>query len=150
MKEDIKSIIDWTLKKMGLYSEDASSLIYATGMAETGYRHLSQMGDGPAIGFFQLEPATMKDIMINYVAYRKPILDILKDLGYADEGNEYRVKANIALQVAFCRLKYKRDPFPIPKASDKEDQAEYWKRVYNTSLGKGTVEHFLKDNKENA
>ena len=77
-KEDIKSIIDWTLKKIDMYSKDASALVYATGMAESKYKYLSQMGDGPAIGFFQLEPATMKDIMKNYVAYRKSILNHLK------------------------------------------------------------------------
>ena len=149
MKQDIKEIIDWTLKKIDMHSKDASSLIYKTGMAESGYRALSQMGEGPAIGFFQLEPATMKDIMENYVAYRKPILESLKSLGYAEDDSEYRVKSNIALQVAFCRLKYKRDPFPLPLSWNKKDQADYWKRVYNTELGKGTVEHFLEANEEN-
>lgn len=149
-KKDIKSIIDWTLKKMDMYSQDASSMIYKTGMAETNYKHLSQMGDGPAIGYFQLEPETMKDIMKNYVAYRKPILESLKSLGYAEDDSEYRVKSNIALQVVFCRLKYRRDPFSLPDRNNPEDQARYWKRVYNTELGKGTVEHFLKANKEKA
>ena len=147
-KEDIKSIIDWTLKELNMYSVDAASMIYTTGMAESKYKYLSQMGDGPAIGFFQLEPETMKDIMKNYVAYRKPILDSLKSLGYAEDSSEYRVKSNIALQVAFCRLKYKRDPFPLPKHKDLSDQADYWKRVYNTELGKGTIKHFLEANKE--
>ena len=147
-KEDIKSIIDWTLKKIDMHSKDASALVYATGMAESKYKYLSQMGDGPAIGFFQLEPATMKDIMKNYVAYRKPILKSLQDLGYSESDSELRVKSNIALQVAFCRLKYKRDPFPLPLWWNKKDQADYWKRVYNTELGKGTVEHFLEANEE--
>ena len=147
-RKDIKSIIDWTLKKIDMYSKDAASMVYTTGMAESKYKYLSQMGDGPAIGFFQLEPATMKDIMENYVAYRKPILESLKSLGYAEDDSEYRVKSNIALQVAFCRLKYKRDPFPLPKHSDTQGQAEYWKRVYNSELGIGTVEHFLESNQE--
>jgi len=146
--KDIKSIIDWTLKKMDMYSQDAAAMIYRTGMAETSYKHLSQMGDGPAIGYFQLEPETMKDIMKNYVAYRKPILESLKSLGYAEDDSEYRVKSNIALQVAFCRLKYKRDPFPLPLWWNTKDQADYWKRVYNTELGKGTIEHFLEANQE--
>jgi len=28
-----------------------------------------------------------------------------------------------------------------------EAQAGYWKRVYNTELGKGTVKHFMEANK---
>ena len=49
LKEDIKDIIDWTLKQLDMYSEDAAAMIYATGMAESKYKYLSQMGDGPAI-----------------------------------------------------------------------------------------------------
>ena len=56
--------------------------------------------------------------------------------------------SNIALQVAFCRLKYRRDKYPLPKASDLEGQAKYWKRVYNSKLGKGTVKHFIEMNKK--
>ena len=107
------------------------------------------MGTGPAVGFFQVEPATARDIITNYVSYRKPILKSLQDLGYKEDDMLYRIKSNIALQVAFCRLKYRRDPFPVPKAHDKEGQAEYWKRVYNTELGKGTIKHFLEANEEN-
>ena len=55
---------------------------------------------------------------------------------------------NIALQAVFCRLKYKRDKYALPKANDLEAQAKYWKRVYNTHLGKGTVEHFMEANDE--
>tara|TARA_R100000656_G_scaffold123381_1_gene99898 strand:- start:273 stop:734 length:462 start_codon:yes stop_codon:yes gene_type:complete len=146
--KDIRSIIDWTLKHIDMYSKDAAAMVYRTGMAESGYKYLSQMGDGPAIGFFQLEPATMRDIMDNYVVYRKPILDSLKSLGYAPDDDEYRVKSNIALQVAFCRLKYRRDPSPLPLWWNTKDQAGYWKRVYNTELGKGTIEHFLEMNEE--
>ena len=63
---------------MGLYSIDAVDLVYKTGNAETGYRHLKQMGGGPAIGFWQVEPATLIDIMDNYVKYRPKIEKRLK------------------------------------------------------------------------
>lgn len=56
--------------------------------------------------------------------------------------------SNISLQVAFCRLKYRRDKHSIPSFKDVENQAKYWKRVYNTELGKGTVEHFMKASKD--
>ena len=147
MKKDIKELIKWTLNRINMYSEDAASLIYRTGQAESGYRILRQYGQGPAIGFFQLEPATMNDIIDNYVDYRPQIKTDLYSLGYDDsDGAELRVMGNIHLQIAFCRLKYRRDKHPIPKTSDIIAQAEYWKRVYNSHLGKGTVEHFLKAN----
>ena len=43
--------------------------------------------------------------------------------------------------IVFCRLKYRRDPNPIP--TDINEIAHYWKNVYNTKSGAGTVKHFL-------
>ena len=148
MINDIEKIAYWALQTMGMYSKDALHMIMRTGMAETGFRHLKQMGDGPALGFFQVEPKTIMDTMENYVKYRPKIEDSLIELGFADNEVAYRVMSNIALQVAFCRLKYRRDKKAIPPASDLEGQAKYWKRVYNTRLGKGTIEHFLEANKD--
>ena len=149
MKKQIKEIIEWGLKEMDLYSEDAVDLVYKTGNAETGYRHLKQMGSGPAIGFWQVEPATLIDIMDNYVKYRPELEKRLKSLGFSRSDVETRVMSNIALQAVFCRLKYKRDKYALPKSSDLKGQAEYWKRVYNTHLGKGTIKHFMEANNGN-
>ena len=148
MKKDIRKIIAWSLKEMGLYSKDAVDLVYKTGNAETGYRHLKQMGGGPAIGFWQVEPATLIDIMDNYVKYRPELEKRLKSLGFSRSSIETRVMSNIALQAVFCRLKYKRDKYALPKSNDLKGQAEYWKRVYNTHLGKGTIKHFMEANNE--
>ena len=150
MKADIKKIINWSLNNLNMNSEDASALVYRTGMAESGYRHLSQMGSGPAVGFFQVEPATIDDTWNNYAVYRKPIMVVLKDMGFDPDDSRMRVMSSIALQAAFCRLKYRRDRLAIPPVDDLYAQAAYWKRVYNTELGKGSVEHFVKANEESA
>ena len=144
----IEDIVHWTLNKMDMYSKDAFALVMRTGFAETGFKHLKQMGDGPALGFFQVEPKTIMDTMDNYAKYRPKVQEDLYKLGFHESDVAYRVMSNIALQVAFCRLKYRRDRKAIPSASDIEGQAKYWKRVYNTRLGKGTVEHFLEANKD--
>ena len=148
MKKQIREIIEWSLKEMDLYSEDAVDLVYKTGNAETGYKHLKQMGGGPAIGFWQVEPATLIDILDNYVKYRPNLEKGLKSLGFSRNDVETRVMSNIALQVVFCRLKYKRDKYALPLIGDLEGQAKYWKRVYNTKLGKGTIKHFMEANNE--
>ena len=148
MIKDIESVAYWALQKMDMYSKDALHMIMRTGMAETGFRHLKQMGDGPALGFFQVEPKTIADTMENYVKYRPKIEDNLIELGYIENDVAYRVIGNIALQVAFCRLKYRRDKYALPKWDDMEGQAKYWKRVYNSKLGKGTIEHFMEANKD--
>lgn len=129
-----------------MHSDDAVELIYRTGMAETKYKHLIQMGGGPAVGFFQCEPSTMRDIIENYASYRPDIMTKLWALGYDDKDDTMRMMGSIPLQVAFCRLKYRRDKHMIPSAENIEEQGKYWKRVYNTSLGKGTLKHFLEAN----
>ena len=157
MKDTIKSIIKYTLIKMEMHSKEACDLIYETGMAESGYRALEQKGSGPALGFFQCEPNTADDILKNYVIFRSSISQKLLELGLpakilADIKSrdhmdvlKYSLLTNLALQVAFCRLKYRRDKDPIP--TTKKLRAAYWKKVYNTEKGKGTVEHYMKANK---
>ena len=86
--------------------------------------------------------------MDNYVKFRPKLGIALKSLGFDSRDIEVRVMSNIALQAVFCRLKYKRDKYPLPLIGDLEGQAKYWKRVYNTKLGKGTIEHFMEANNE--
>ena len=145
MKREIREIIGSTLEIIGLDSEDASSLIYSTGMAESGYRALKQEG-GPALGFFQCEPATAIDIWENYVMYRPKYRDKLFQLGFDDSKLEFCLLSNIGIQVALCRLHYRRVPSKLPRAGDLNAQAKYWKQHYNTVKGKGTLKHFLEAN----
>ena len=146
MIQDIEKITYWALQKMNMYSKDALHMIMRTGIAETGFRKLIQMGGGPALGFFQVEPNTIMDTIDNYVKYRPKIENSLIELGYVNNDVAHRVMSNIALQVAFCRLKYRRDKNALPKAGDLKSQAKYWKRVYNSHLGKGTIKHFMEAN----
>ena len=150
MISEIKEIAEYSLYKLNCYSDDALALVVRTGMAESGYRALRGYGEGnPAIGFWQIEPATMYDMMRNYLVYRSKYKDALKDLGMKFKGDdiEISVMANMAVQAGLCRLHYRRDSKPIPSWDDLEDQGRYWKRVYNTSKGRGTIKHFMKANK---
>ena len=146
IKKAVNKIVKETLKRMGLHSEEAVALIMATGAAESGYRHLQQI-KGPALGFFQMEPATARDIMENYVIYRPKYKNALMTLGFDDADLDFCLFTNIAVQAAMCRLHYRRVPKPLPAIDDIGAQARYWKKYYNSHLGKGTVEHFIKSNK---
>tara|TARA_Y100001963_G_scaffold137758_1_gene201802 strand:+ start:209 stop:676 length:468 start_codon:yes stop_codon:yes gene_type:complete len=151
MIDEIKEIAEHALYKIDCYSDDALALVVRTGMAESGYRALRGYGEGnPAIGFWQIEPATLYDMMRNYIAYRPKHRKNLEELGMEFTGNdiEMSVISNMAVQAALCRLHYRRDSKPIPSWDDLEAQGKYWKRVYNTSEGRGTVEHFVKANED--
>ena len=144
IEDSIRKIIDTTLKKVDLYSQSAADLIFETGKAESGFYQIEQMGNGPAKGFFQCEPATMHDCVDNFIKFRPELEKAMYSLGYIDEDPEFSLLTNIALQVFFCRIKYRRDKDPIPKTI--RERADYWKRVYNTEGGKGTVQHYMKAN----
>ena len=147
MKETIKALIDKVLTDMediGIKKTDeAAALIFETGNAESGYRHLEQIG-GPAKGFFQIEGWVIKDCWDNYIVFRKSIQKFLEGYGFDPDNMEFCLTSNIALQIAFCRICYRRKPGSIPK--DIEGRAAYWKKHYNTPLGRGTVEHYLEAN----
>ena len=147
MIDSIKEIAEEVLYKLDAYSDDALALVMRTGMAESGYRALRQTNNGPAIGFWQVELDTAQDTLDNFINYRKRYKDILIGLGLGNN-LEFCLLSNIALQIAFCRLKYLRDPKPIPCWTQLEDQGKYWKRVYNTNLGSGTIKHFVKVNQD--
>jgi major membrane immunogen (membrane-anchored lipoprotein) len=51
------------------------------------------------------------------------------------------LEKNIAAGIIHCRLKYWRVPKKMP--SSIEGQADYWKKYYNSELGKGDPEHFV-------
>ena len=150
MINEIKEIVEYALYKVDAYSDDALVLVVRTGMAESGYRALKGYGKGnPAIGFFQIEPGTMNDMIDNYIKYRSHYKVHLISLGMNFEKDTIMsVMSNIAVQAALCRIHYRRDKHSIPSWDDLEGQAKYWKRVYNTNLGRGTTEHFIKANKD--
>ena len=150
MINEIKEIVEYALYKIDSYSDDALVMVARTGMAESGYRALKGYGEGnPAIGFWQIEPATMNDMINNYINYRSNYKKNLISLGMNFEKDTIlSVMSNMAVQAALCRLHYRRDRKPLPSWDDLEGQAKYWKRVYNTVKGRGTVEHFMKANKD--
>ena len=148
MISTIKEIAEYSLYKIDCYSDDALALVVRTGMAESGYRALKGYGEGnPAIGFWQIEPATMDDMMENYIQYRSHYKKNLISMGMNFKKDTIMsVLSNLAVQAALCRIHYRRDRKPIPSWDDLEAQAKYWKRVYNTVKGRGTVKHFVEAN----
>ncbi len=146
----MRDIIHGVINLLGAKYADqrALELVYNTGLVESKYVYLKQM-KGPARGFFQCEPHNAVDICDNYLKYRdslmKKVAEVcMLDWKYFLKPNEddwrFILTTNIAAQIIFCRLHYRRVPKPLPRTL--EDQALYWKKYYNTAKGKGTPEHF--------
>ena len=132
-------IVDPTLKYLDLYSEAASNLLMGTAMQESGLVYLRQLGGGPALGLFQMEPATHDDIWTNYIRYRELLQDNMLEMSMSSGSLVY----DLQYAAAMCRIHYLRVSDPLPDADDVEGLARYWKQYYNTPEGKGTVEEFI-------
>ena len=71
------------------------------------------------------------------------ISDLLTTEPQMDAAESEQMVWNLAYATAMARVKYYRDSEPLPDASDIPALAAYWKRVFNTPLGKGTEEEFI-------
>ena len=143
----VEDIIDWALVEVSMYSPEAAQLVYRTGMAESGYRALRGATKGnPAIGFWQVEPATIDDCGDNFISFRQELMRSILHLGFHIDDRNMSVLSNLALQIVFCRIKYWRFPKKLPELNDLEAQAGYWKDCYNSKLGRGTIKHFMEAN----
>ena len=114
-----------------------------TAMVESGLQYVRQLGGGPAQGLGQMEPATEIDIWDNFLATRPIIRQKLEFLCHGQALADPLVY-NVAYAFAMMRLHYWRVPEKLPSLGDDIAFARYWKQHYNTALGKGTLEKFLR------
>ena len=144
-KAQRKTEIESTLKAIDLYSDEAVSLMLGTCAQESAFgKHRRQLGNGPALGIYQMEPFTYQDCHDNFLRYKPDLLSkILKVSGLAKFPAPEELVKNDIFAACMCRVRYLRAPGAIPKAV--EEQAKYWKQHYNTRLGRGTVEEYLKN-----
>lgn len=126
------------------YSLAAENLVLGTGAHESQYYYLSQVGEGPALGFWQMEPATFSDCWNNFIDFRPALRAALLDLcagGRSPSADE--MVGNLPLACAMARVRYARAPEPLPDAADAAGLAAYWKSIYNTAAGAGVVAQVL-------
>ncbi len=116
----------------GLFSAAAVELLLGTAAQESQFGHyLRQLGSGPAIGVFQMEPATFRWLKERFG----------KQYGFKGRQAE-EMEWDIRLAILLARLRYRVVEAPLPKAGDLAAQAAYWKQWYNTPAGRGTVEEY--------
>lgn len=134
------------------YSLAAEQLVMATGMAESGFIHTRQIAKyqngkpvyGPARGWFQMEPFTHNDLFQNYIGAtsKSHLLDGLRKIS-DNPGDPEELVNNQQYAAAMCRIHYLRVKESLPKENYWQNMAKYWKKYYNTPLGKGTESGFL-------
>ena len=142
-----EKIIRPVLKSMEMWSEEAEDLLLGTAIHESDkLKRITQYGNGPALSYYQMEPATLHDLYDNYLRFhpeKLKLLDKFKAPGLAQADN---LRMNMAYATAAARLQYYRRPEAIPTTL--EGQATFWKSAWNTELGAGTVEQYIEHAKE--
>jgi len=150
--DQVKNLIKQVCWEMGekFCGDDAEQLVLETGIVESNYKFIRQLGDGPARSFWQVEPATAVDNCQHYLAHRKhhlfkcaeaSLVDIKHWQNYSDILLADILERNIAAGIVHCRLKYWRVPKRMPNTL--EGRAKYWKKYYNSEQGAGTEEKYI-------
>ena len=148
--------IQSALTRAGMYSRERLYLEYNTGLAETGYK-VNISSDRKAFGYWQMEYATAQSLLVDslpavsiYDPIKDSVLGIFDGVGMSkklfkiimlNEVNSYCRD----IQILLTALKYKTIQEALPAFDDTSGQAIYWKENYNTSLGAGTIEHFIQE-----
>jgi len=132
------------------YSLAAERLLLGTAWHESnGLRYLDQVDPGPddpgpAVGVYQMEPATHRDIWRNYLEYHDSLTAKIKLLRAPYPDPSAQLRTNLAYATAMARLQYYRHPAPLPELDDLDGLAAYAKRYFNTRKGKATVADYRK------
>lgn len=91
-----------------------------------------------------MELGTFHDIHKNYFTHKHDLFEKV-DQFRGDMNRIFALQFNFPYATAMARIQYWRKPDPLPDAEDIFGLARYWKKIYNTPGGKGTVEEFLKN-----
>jgi len=138
-------IIKPTLDSLQMYSQAAEELLVFTCACESlGGTYVKQV-KGPALGIYQMEPATYTDIWENYIKHSSSLVQLLA-LNFSSPSipNPERMVYDLKFATAMARLHYRRRNEPLPQHNDIEAIWEYYKKYYNTHLGKAEKEESIK------
>lgn len=138
------NIVRPTLEALGAYSRAAENLVLGTALQESNLQYLRQLEDGPARGFYQMEPNTHDDIWDNFLAFRAELRARVSAFLAPDRDRIEQLVWNLAYATAMCRVHYLRVPHPLPDPGDIGAMGAYWKQYYNTVQGRGTADEFVK------
>lgn len=123
-----------------LVFDAAIELLLGTCAVESAFGKYLRQVDGPARGIFQMEPDTHNDIWDNFLAFKAPM--VKKIVALKMTRSVEALIFDLRYSTIMTRLHYWRVPEKIPE--DLEGQAAYWKEHYNTELGRGTIDGYLK------
>lgn len=130
--------------KRGIYvSEVPVHLLLGTILVESQAQYLKQFA-GTALGLYQIEPATREDVHRNFITYHHGLLTAVNGLILQDSFNrDAQLAGNLYYATAIARLIYYRQKEALPEIGDVRGYARYYKKYFNTPLGKAKESDFI-------
>lgn len=143
--DELRKIIQDALKPLNLYSVDVEELLMATCAQESHLGTYRRQINGPALGIYQMEPATFSDIQTNYLEYHPSLHAEIAALASTCPPRPIELVTNDAFATAMARILYLRAPEAIPPATDLGKIFWLYKLRWNTPLGAATQEQFVEN-----
>ena len=132
----LRDIIRISIRPLGLWSHAAEELLMMTAAHESLLGKFTKQIGGPALGIYQMEPATLTDIHCNYLLFRPDLKKQIEHVSGVSAAHFNHLQYNPVYSSIMARIQYLRCSDPLPDASDSWAMAEYAKDVYNTRKGK--------------
>ena len=127
--------------------KEAVELLLGTAAQESHLgKYRKQIGGGPALGIYQMEPATFDDIVKNYLSSKPVLKEKIIEVSGVTELNSKDLVNNDRLSTCMARVHYLRVKEGIPSSLD--GQARYYKKYYNTYLGAATEQEYKSNYKK--
>lgn len=144
--KQLKDLIQRVLADINMYSDDAVDQVLGTIAQESkmGF-YIRQLGNGPARGIGQIEPATERDNWDNFIIYKPKLAERIKTIT-GRSGPGPWLEWDLAYNIIMIRIKYYRVPSSIPE--DLAGKAAFWKKYYNSPLGAGTEQEYIANYKK--
>ena len=120
-------------------AKTAADLLMATAAMETNLGTWLNQSPGPALGVFQIEPASLDTLILRLTpAQTKAIEGISTPLTIKEQ-----LDTNLMLAAAICRLFYWQDSFVMPTEWTLDSLWDIYKSVYNTAAGAADEPGFI-------
>lgn len=129
-------VIEPSLDKIELNSPAAVNLLLGTAAVESNMgEYIHQVGGGPALSIYQIEPKTHESILKDFLQYKPNLEAMVIKLKIPSLSDDENLLGNLFYATAIARIKYYWCPKALPDADDVEGLARYWRNVYNSPLG---------------
>jgi len=132
-------------------SAAAEDILLGIAVQESGLRFTRQENGGPALGLWQMEPASHDDCWENFLHYRRDIarkvgalsVPAWQPMSWPSWPHAGQLETNHKYACAMARVKLFRSPLPLPAQGDIASYAHLWKVAWNTADGAGTEQEFI-------